>query len=456
MKINIVCNFLCLPKYRKRFEIDEKAIYLSPDSAHGNIFFDPAALAQTLGRELDPISLDFCEIAAYVYLADKAIPRGEFDHWPRNLSFLVPVREPAKWDAVKGLLRNTIALLSGDSVQFHFVEKPRDRKALWGSPSAHNIPTNGGHSDSVALFSGGLDSFAGAVHLLREKRRPFFVSHYVNALLKKVQARLLYEVQAQSRISVEHLQYRLTSKRAKDGQFVFKTRESSHRTRSFLFMCFAGVTAALRNLEDIYICENGMLALNVPISEARKGSRSTRHAHPLYLQYFSELLTQLYEHEFNINNPFLFWTKGEEASLLKESGFGSLVKETVSCWGYPNQTILHKNSNHCGYCIPCIVRRVSLISSGLALFDDRYIRDVFSLPQEQKANYGKNLSDLIYFCQCIMSLSTNELIYKYPEFIMIETYKGDISGDKLTKILRVYKQFARDLLNAQHSLNTQL
>jgi 7-cyano-7-deazaguanine synthase in queuosine biosynthesis len=447
MKINVVCNYRHLPESRKGFEIAEKAVYLADDPDYGNVNFHPGMLALELGRELDPLSLDLCEIAIYIYLADKAIPRGEYDNWARNLSFLIPVRRPAKWNSVKRLLRNTIATLSGDNVQFHFLSRKEQEKSGQIKPVDRNIRSPDiERSDSVCLFSGGLDSFAGAVHLIGAGRRPLFVSHYANALLKNLQSNLLNEIQNKSGAIFGHLQYRVTSKKSRDANYTFKARESSHRARSFMFMSFASVAAALRNLEDIYICENGVLALNVPISEARKGSRSTRHAHPLYLQYFGELITQLYGREFSIQNPFLFWTKGREAALLKDNGFGPVVKDTVSCWGYPNQTIRFKNSKHCGHCIPCIVRRVSLAAANLEQHDDRYIRDVFSAPGERQADRYRNFFDLVYFCQRVASLSASELVYKYPEFVMIEADQNSISDDKVAQIVQVYKQFAEEVL----------
>jgi hypothetical protein len=95
MKINIVCDFPNVEAPQKNFEIVDKAVYLSADPIKGNVKFDPTLMSRDLGSALDPLSLDLCEIASYVYLADKGIRRGEFDRWGRQLSFLVPVRQPA-------------------------------------------------------------------------------------------------------------------------------------------------------------------------------------------------------------------------------------------------------------------------------------------------------------------------------------------------------------------------
>jgi 7-cyano-7-deazaguanine synthase in queuosine biosynthesis len=445
MKINIVCDFTNLESPPKNLEIADNAVYLSADSTKGNISFDPSLLSRDLGTALDPISLDLCEIASYVYLADKGIRRGEFDRWARQLSFLVPVRQPAKWNSVKRHLVNTIATLTGDGLQFHFTKRKEPAATKSKKPSIEPRPELK-QSDCVSLFSGGLDSFAGALLLLQQNRQPLFISHYVNALLKNVQANLIDSIETRFAQPVEHLQYRVTSKRPPDPRFVFKAKESSHRSRSFLFLSFAAVAAAASGLDDIYICENGVLALNVPLSEARKGSRSTRHAHPLYLRYFKRLITDLYGRDFSILNPFLFWTKGKEAELVKTNGLSSVLKDTVSCWGYPNQTIHFKNCNHCGYCIPCIVRRVSVNASGMAAFDDNYFYDVFSREGKRKKGHRRNVDDLILFCRDVAALSTTELVYRYPEFIMIESQEDPFPSDKVGEIVKVYKQFAREVL----------
>jgi 7-cyano-7-deazaguanine synthase in queuosine biosynthesis len=444
MKINIVCDFPNLETDRKSFEISDKALYLSADSTKGNITFDPALFSRDLGAPLDPISLDLCEIASYIYLADKGIRRGEFDRWGRELSFLVPVRQPAKWNSVKRHLINTIATLTGDGLRFHFTKRKEQEPVKRKVPPLTWRP-GPAQPDCVSLFSGGLDSFAGALLLLQQNRKPLFISHYVNALLKNVQSNLMDSIETKFVQRVEHLQYRVTSKRPRDPRYVFKAKESSHRSRSFMFLGFAAVAAAMRGLNDIYICENGVLALNVPLSEARKGSRSTRHAHPLYLRYFKRLITDLYGRPFSILNPFLFWTKGKEAELVKTSGLSAALKDTVSCWGYPNQTIHFKNSNHCGYCIPCIVRRVSVNASEMANFDDKYFYDVFSRDRKRKG-HGRNVDDLILFCRDVAKMSTSDLVYRYPEFIMIEADEDAHPSDKIGQIVKVYKEFAREVL----------
>ena len=443
MKINIVCDYQLRPKYIRHFKFQKPVLHLSADPRFGNVYVNPQKISEALGRPLDSLSLDLCEIAAYVFTSDKSLPRGDYGKWTRNLSFLVPVRNPERWNSVKAILTNTVATLSGDNVEFHFVpklaEKGRDKDSSESQRSEREA------SDCVCLFSGGLDSFAGAVYLIKQGLRPLFASHYVSSL-KSLQGKLIAGIDQEFDREVEHFQYRVTSRKTKHTRFLFKNQESSHRARSFMFLSYAAVAAATRGLSDIYICENGVLSLNVPISDARKGTRSTRHAHPLFLQYFNQFINALYGRTFTVQNPFQFWTKGREAKLLEKTNLYPLIKDTVTCWGYPNQTLQYPDSNHCGYCVPCIVRRVSVKAAGLAAYDDQYVVDVFNLNGNSKEKHRRNIDDLIYFCQSFGPLSNAELIYRYPEFVMAEIGTSKGTEDRISKAISVYRKFAKEVL----------
>lgn len=462
MYTNLICDYELRLEHRRLIEPNESIVHLSADKSFGNVTLNQESIAQALGTPLDPVSLDLCEIAAYVYLGDKAVSRGKYEKWTRNLSWIVPVREPDRWNSVREMLTSTIATLSGDNVRFTFVPKSKQKivpnsKQKKSKTAISFESINLPESDCSCLFSGGLDSFAGAAYLIdQERRRPLFASHCANGELKNKQSDLVNVIQEKFGKDFHHFQYWVTSRRNKNAPHKYERQENSHRARSFLFMSFATVAAASRGLSDIFICENGVLSLNVPISDARKGSRSTRHAHPLYLRHFNQLINALYEREFNVQNPFSLQTKGEEIALLRTLGLGSVIKDTVTCWGYPNQTCRYKYSNHCGYCIPCLVRRVSLIAAGMEECDDQYVVDVFGSRDKLSERQLRNVEDLAYFCQNFSTLSKTELLYRFPELVMIEAGNGSASGDKIEKILRVYKEFAREFALVARQLNSDL
>lgn len=440
MYINLICDYRLRPEYRRLVGRGERVVHLSADAEFGNVVMDVGAFARDLGKRPDPVSLDLCEIAAYVYLGDKAVARGRYEKWTRNLSYLVPVRNPDLWESVRETLTDTVGTLSGDNVRFNFVPR-RDGDGTPEPRPAHDERAFA-ESDCACLFSGGLDSFAGAAHLIREGRRPLFAGHYSNHALKGLQSSLMAGIRAEFGEDFRHFQYRVAPRRNPRAPHAYARRESSHRARSFLFTSFAAAAAALHGLSEVFICENGVMSLNVPISDARKGSRSTRHAHPLYLSHFNRLIDSLYGRRFSVRNPFSFWTKGEEARLLGSTNLYPMIKETVTCWGYPNQTARYPHTNHCGYCLPCIVRRVSLTAAGMEGFDDRYLVDVFGPSEGLTEAQLRNVEDLAYFCRSFATLSKTELLYRYPELVMIEAGEGDPSDDRLGKIISVYRKFA--------------
>lgn len=442
----ILCDHRRRAEWRRLSATTGTRVRLSTDPLQGNVYLDPARLAASLGGVLDPLVLDLCEVAAYVYLADKAVSRGRYEKWVRDLSFHVPVRHPERWNAVRTLLTNTVGTLAGDNVQFHFVPKreasgPRLRHR---EVPPHPAPSPGA-SDCVALFSGGLDSFAGIVHLTHQGRRPLLASHYVSGI-KSIQLELAAAVARQLGRPFEHFQYRVSSVKRAHTRHPLQNRESSHRARSFLFLSFATAAAAVRGLREIFICENGVLALNVPISEARKGTRSTHHAHPLYLSYFNQLVEALFERPFAVRNPFFYWTKREEVELLRDSGLRELIRDTVSCWGYPNLTLRFPDSNHCGVCIPCLVRRVSTVSAGLESWDDHYAADAFGPAGALPLAKRRNIEDLVYFAERFASHSKTELLRFFPELVMVHAGLDDVAGSRLDAMIAVYRRFANDLL----------
>jgi len=438
----IICDHVLHPELRRIPRTYER-IWLSTDREQGNVYLDPARLEDGIGAQLSPLVLDLCEIAAYVYLGDKAVSRGRYEKWVRDLSFYIPVREPERWNEVRTLLTHTVGTLSGDNVQFHFHRK-RERKSRQKQRPIPEQPA-ASQPDCVSLFSGGLDSLAGAVHLTKAGRRPLLASHYASGL-RSLQGNLAEALGGELGHTYSHFQYRVSGCRRKRTRHLLVTPESSHRARSFMFLGFAAAAAEARGLSEIFICENGVLSLNVPISDARKGTRSTHHAHPLYLRYFNQLINALFQRSFAVLNPFFFLTKRQEVELLHRHGLEELIRESVSCWGYPNLTLRFPGSNHCGACIPCLVRRISTISADLERFDDRYVTDVFDPDAELSDTQLRNVEDLVYFAERFAHSSKSDLLRRFPELVMAELATNGVPGERLDRMIDVYRRFAEDLL----------
>ncbi len=68
---------------------------------------------------------------------------------------------------------------------------------------------------------------------------------------------------------------------AKAASRYFPGMESSQRSRTFLFVGAAAVIAAVGGSGQVWLNENGIMALHVPLTAARVGSLSTHTAAPL-------------------------------------------------------------------------------------------------------------------------------------------------------------------------------
>ena len=110
-----------------------KPVVLQIGRGRGHVHLEIRQLAWTLQTGMPDVAADLLELAAYVYTADQAIPRGgtkEFEYgarWRRYLKLIVPVRQPAVWDrpAVREALLAALRFLPDDEFEFGFVEAAR-------------------------------------------------------------------------------------------------------------------------------------------------------------------------------------------------------------------------------------------------------------------------------------------------------------------------------------------
>lgn len=306
-------------------------------------------------------ALDLWYISLMVYYVDrKVLRKGTFDNWTREVKLYIPVLEVDKWNENKDLLIEMISYLSGDIWDFEFRKRELNENEVKISENvARSYLSNKFIPDSFCMLSGGLDSFIGAIDLLKENKNIAFIGHYGGGKgVKPFQDKV---------ISLLKDKFEL-----QEGQFFnFNATpiggvEDTTRTRSFMFFMHAIILASCMNKEvNLYIPENGLISLNIPLTNSRLGSSSTRTTHPYYLKMLQELLTKL-GIKVILKNPYQFYTKGEMLSNCKDLDFiKEQYKETMSC-SHPDQIRWVKGSfkpKHCGTCLPCTIRRASVLKA---------------------------------------------------------------------------------------------
>lgn len=305
-------------------------------------------------------SVDLALLAATVTAADTRISRrlNAQDFWTREIALHIPVADPALWGNQAELLSKLLNFLTGDRWSLHFRERPEVEGGLIKAstkPRSLN-PT------SVCLFSGGLDSFIGAIDLLSQGLTPLFVSHHWDSVTAKYQRNCSALLKARYSQAFGHVRAHVGFKRT---TFLQETGEDTLRGRSFLFFSLAALAAdSVGERMVINVPENGLISLNVPLDPLRVGALSTRTTHPFYMARFNELLTNL-----GINavlyNPYAFKTKGEMALECRDQQFiRQHASNTMSCSSPQSRRYdpdpAERAPKHCGRCVPCLIRRASL------------------------------------------------------------------------------------------------
>ncbi|MFI8696789.1 queuosine biosynthesis protein queC [Dietzia maris] len=300
-------------------------------------------------------AVDLARIAGAAYLADRL--SGRPTTFTRRLQLTVEVSDPSLWEAdAADQLAQLLSWLTGDTWEIELVQDPTTRSDPPTGQSLENVA-------SVALLSGGLDSFLGALHLLSTlDDAPLFVGHYDTATAVRRSQNVIHSwLQDSYAPPPSYTQTEFTQ--------VADKKESSSRSRSLLFVALGVAVASSRQATTLFVPENGFTSLNLPLHPNRAGALSTRSTHPETFYRVNTLLHTL-GLTVSVSNPFATYTKGEEMSLVADrqppAGWERTAGLTVSCSKLDGARIKGGNSTmNCGLCYACITRRGAFIAANI-------------------------------------------------------------------------------------------
>ena len=261
---------------------EDQTLRLNLSGSDQNVDLEIVDISRRLLTDVPDIFADLVEIASYVYCADQAITRGGEGvqaagaNWRRNFVFHIPVRLPDLWASkeISEALRKTLSILSDDNYLFHFGQRTGERGMQSYLKFGEGEPVNSG-IDEVLLFSGGVDSLGGAVQAaILQNRHVALVSHRSNSKIFSRQEKLVRELRARCRGNPPIHVPVWVHQRGSSG------REHTQRSRTFLYAALAATVARVFGLSRIRFYENGVVGLNLPISEQAVGARATRTTHP--------------------------------------------------------------------------------------------------------------------------------------------------------------------------------
>lgn len=334
------------------------------------------------------VGVDLVILAALVTAADTRISRqaDSQDTWTREIDLYVPVSRLDSWLTATPLIERILAFLTGDRWRIFF----RQRHDDFGQLVTSQPSLEGPRYSSVCLFSGGLDSLIGAIDLVAAAETPLLVSHYWDL----------------STVPQEYLAGRIANAFPENAPGHVRARvgfdkndfaremgsEPTTRGRSFLFFSLAALAASgFTEGCTIYVPENGLISLNVPLDPLRVGAWSTRTTHPFYMARWNDLLAHLGINSA-LENPYRFTTKGEmlrgcaEQELLQAQ-----VRQTISCSSISKARWAKHTPGHCGFCVPCLIRRAA-IASALPLDPTTYVlSDLNAQPLNANGAQGEHI-----------------------------------------------------------------
>ena len=335
-------------------------------------------MARAVQRNLSPRLVDFLEIASYVYSADCATRRGKkwtdddsTEPWTRDFSFVIAVRDFDFWARaeIQCLIEEILNFLSNDKYSITFVPLRQDRfeQPYFDFGDAKDWPFH--HPDRVIMFSGGLDSLAGALETAAGGGKVVLVSHRSVSTIDARQNTLFQELH---KLYPQQL-IRVPVWINKNERFGL---EPTQRTRSFLFSAVGTLVAQSIQAKGVRFYENGVVSLNLPIAQDALRSRASRTTQPMALHLLSRLCAATIESSFVVDNPFLSKTKTDVVASIGRHDAGHLIGHTCSC---SRSMFQSKAQPHCGQCSQCVDRRFATLASGLQEHDpaSRYASDVF-------------------------------------------------------------------------------
>ena len=431
-----------------------------PDEIEGSYWITERQLAQAFFQGLPKKVADLLDVALAIYAADRR-SRRDFkgdNTGQRHIHVKVGVRDPGLWSEPDMVLRlqEFLHWMSEDVWSFHFVRRQAAPYSAEYDQFLFRRPLES--PVTVSLFGGGLDSLAGLATRIRDSQGGSYVlvSGYTHDRLASLQRLQMQQIQqtvwakgllgAKPRIYHVAIPFGL---RKRKGQ----QEEKGQRTRGLVFLAL-GTACALQARDDtLWVYENGVGALNLPLNETQLGVDNYRGVHPRSLMMAESLFELVLDQPLRIRNPFLFHTKAEMCKALNCAGLADAVQHTVSCDSFPLR--LRGKPSQCGYCTSCLLRRQSLLVAGYGEYDpgNKYLYDVLTRRADidtKRLFEIEVMKEQVYkLARCLDSEEPwHSLTISFPELLrthaeLVERYNLD-ADETRARFVQLYRTYAQE------------
>jgi 7-cyano-7-deazaguanine synthase in queuosine biosynthesis len=327
-----------------------------PHLTSGDAIF--VELTAKYGHPVPSVLLDLFDLSQQVIREDRHVRRSartQREGWKRDLSITIPVRDYELWskEEVQNALKDVLEFTTSDNWNVQFEKMPAHEYIYNMAFDYPEIKT----SNKTLLMSEGCDSLCGLHYHISKSNDYLQCIHAVSQEERAAQLsdHLIHlSEEDRKRISVFKLPIR---------QEEVKNFEESSRSRSFILLCLAVITAYQSQSDEIFIYENGIESFNLPLLHHAEAERYSRIMHPIVVSRMEKLTNLLIPRMIKFRMPFLFFTKAEAIaqaiSIDKEYPLTpEWIAQAISCHHFSART----NLLQCGICTGCILRRLSLRS----------------------------------------------------------------------------------------------
>lgn len=391
----------------------------------GNVVFHCDDVVNAIGRPLKPEEDDWLDLLCAIHVADLLCKRGKNEEWNRHIVLSLPLRQPSYFQPLLPLIREVFGRLTQDVIDI--------RLEADNEPSGARFPTERLQTppDAVTLLSGGLDSAAASIRMTQSSSAPCFVSSRSAPHVIAAQRSVIESLKSPSIRGMSAAGFRVEVRHKSKKAPPLPKSDLSQRSRTLLFAGVAALIAGAHGITKVILGENGVMAINCPLTAGRDAGFSTHTAHPDVLSQMGRLFTSVLGRTIEVVNPLLFKTKADVVTEIAAAGLTNLILKTHSCW-------IARTADHCGICVPCLVRRFATEAAGVK--DVSYKTDLFNATPPSGDDKFKNLGDYLLFATNMKSSTDDDLLLEFDEL----NVEGGIPIQ--ARILGIHRQWANDVL----------
>ena len=303
------------------------------------------------------IILDLIDTFLSISYHDFTTKRDENVNNRNILKVTVPVNNYKMFLKIKDTLQRLLKYMTnGEEWQVDFTKYSTPKKI-----NLNRLDLKHRTFNSVALLSGGLDAFAGASQ--ETNNSTVFVTFETNAV-ERHKAETIYEDIIKKD---EH-----THSIVRKMEIPKKMSHLSQRTRTLAFFASTFIFADAYKTSEIKVYENGIMSLN-PRFYFRRYVTKTTHPKTIYL---INSILELLNIEFKIVNPFNYLTKAQVINLIPKDWSEHIVKTRTCSKMVGSRAFNNRHRSkicHCGICMACQLRAISMLNSKYAEDDVKYM-----------------------------------------------------------------------------------